>query len=182
MRKGRLRSGRWIAQHDHAGLLEKKLQQDAGNHQHGDDLLKREEAKDGGDESQGNERAMGYAVARMNRVEEAEVIAVAGGSIMDARIAEQQRKHRSKRGPHDESGHEAAGPDAEGRAGDVRDQLQVQPFLAPAGQTRPCRALPGAPPYSSPHRTQLTKSTESRMARGIVRSGWRTSLPRKVML
>ena len=76
--------------------------------------------------SQRHERAVGNAVARMHRGQHTKVVAVAGGSEGYARVAKQQREHRSKRSPHDERGHEPACPNAESRPRNIGHELQVQ--------------------------------------------------------
>ena len=59
---------------------------------------------------------MGNAVAGVNGGEEAEVVAVAGGGVRDARVAELQGKDAGKGGPDDEGGDEVTGPAAKGEA------------------------------------------------------------------
>src|SRR5580698_2049481 len=78
------------AEQDHAYLLQRKLEQDARNNEHGDDLRKREEAEERSDEAKSDEGAVGNSVARVDCREEAEVVAVAGGGVGDTRVAEEQ--------------------------------------------------------------------------------------------
>ena len=52
-------------------MLKKKLQQDARDHQHGDDLRQRKEAEAGGHETESHERAVRNAVLWMHRGQKA---------------------------------------------------------------------------------------------------------------
>ena len=98
------------AQNHDANVLQEELQQDAGDDQHGDDLLKAEEAEDRSDQTEGYEGAVGDSVARMNGSEKAEIVAALRGGKGNARVAEQQRKDRGECRPHDESGDGVASP------------------------------------------------------------------------
>ena len=100
-----------------------ELEQDARDDEHGDDLGEREEAEECADEAEGDERAVGNSVAWVDGGEKAEVVAVAGGGVGDARVAEEQREDTGEGGPDDEGGDQVAGPAAEGGAGDVGDEL-----------------------------------------------------------
>jgi hypothetical protein len=68
----------------------------------------------------------GECRARVHGGEKAEVVAVAGGGVGDARVAELQREDAGEGGPDDEGGDQVAGPAAEGGAGDVGDELHAK--------------------------------------------------------
>ena len=104
--------------HD-ADVLKEELQQDAGDDQHGDDLLEAEEAEERSDEAEGDEGAVGDSVAGMDSGEEAEVVAALRGGERDARVSEKKREDGGEGGPHDEGGDGVSGPLTEGGARDL---------------------------------------------------------------
>ena len=104
----------------------KELQQDARDHEHGDYLSEREEAEDSSHEAQSHQRAVGNAVLGVQGGQEAEVVAIARGSVGHARVAEKQRKDAGEGGPHDEGGNGVAGPRTEAGAGNFGDKLHTQ--------------------------------------------------------
>src|SRR5208282_6295659 len=87
------------AQPHHTDLLKEKLQQDARDDQHGDDLLQGKETECRGNETKRNQRTVRDSVPRMNLVQETKKIAVVRRSEGHARVTEQKRKHRSECGP-----------------------------------------------------------------------------------
>ncbi len=102
------------AEQDDADLLQRELKKNAGDDEHGDDLGEREETEECADEAEGDERAVGDAVLRVDGGEKAEVVAVAGGGVGNAGVAEEQREDAGEGGPDDEGGDQVAGPVAEG--------------------------------------------------------------------
>ncbi len=82
--------------------------------------------KKSADEAESDERAVGNAVLGMHGGEKAEVVAIAGGGVGDAGVAELQREDAGEGGPDDEGGDGVAGPVAEGGAGDVGDELHAE--------------------------------------------------------
>ena len=164
--------------------MQEELQQDARDHQHGDDLLRARRSRSRGHESQRHQRPVGDAVAGMNRVQKAEVVAVACGGVRHARVAEQQREDTEANAVQTMSAaisRPAHAPKAE--LCDVGDQLQAQrAFVEPGPQPSRNREWRKRGEIHGDIEDGETKRTESRIARGMVRSGWRTSLPRKEML
>ena len=102
------------AEKNHSNLLKRELEQDARDDENSDDLREREEAEKGSDKAEGNERAVGNSVLRMDGSEKAEVVAIARGGVGDAGVAEEQREDAGECGPDDEGGDQVTGPAAEG--------------------------------------------------------------------
>ena len=69
-------------------MLQEELQQDARDDQQSDDLREREEAEEGSHQAECDKRAVGNAVLRVHRGKKAEIVAVAGGGVGHARVAE----------------------------------------------------------------------------------------------
>ena len=96
-------------QQQQSDSLGEELQRHADDYQRGDDILQAEKTEYDGDGGQSQQRNVRELVARVDAGEGAKIIAVEGGGVGHAGIAEHQREDGREGGPHDEHGGETRG-------------------------------------------------------------------------
>src|SRR5579872_5947015 len=108
------KAGLALAEEDDPNLLQQVLQHDAYHDQCGNGLCQREKAERRRNQAEREQREIRKMATRMQMGEDAKVVPIERGGIRDARVSEEQRKHRRERGPHDQYGHHLGSRRAEG--------------------------------------------------------------------
>ena len=102
IRNGRGRSGLVRPQQHHGEHLADELHEDPRRDQRVDHQAERQQAAEDRNQAQHEQRDVREMLGRVQPSEDLEEVAVPGGRVRNPRIAEEQREHRSERGPQDE--------------------------------------------------------------------------------